>query len=115
MAYSRLDGQGAKSTLKFVLQKLEPGPPVLEIDAPRGAALLNWTSDGRALSYIRPVATARNLYVRPLSGPAEVQLTHFDQAPSDIVAYAWSRDGKKIAMTRARFNDTDIVMISGFR
>ena len=32
-----------------------------------------------------------------------------------IVAYAWSHDGKKIAITRARFNDTDVVMFSGFR
>ena len=31
--------------------------------------------------------------------------------PSD----AWSRDWKKIAITRARYNDTDVVMFSGFR
>jgi hypothetical protein len=73
------------------------------------------TGRREALTYIRPVATARNLYLRPLSGPAEVQLTHFAEEPSDIVAYAWSRDDKKIAMTGARFNNTDVVMISGFR
>jgi len=31
------------------------------------------------------------------------------------VAYAWSRDSKRIAVTRARFNKTDVVMFSGFR
>ena len=114
LAYTTLAGQGAASKLKFVLHKLEPGPPVRELDAPAGAALLNWTPDGRALTYTRPVATARNLYLQPLSGSAEVQLTHFEEEPSNIVAYAWSRDGK-IAMTRARLNDTDVVMITGFR
>jgi hypothetical protein len=43
-----------------------------------------------------------------------VQLTHFEEEPSSVVAYAWSHDGKKIAMTRARFNDTDVVIFSGF-
>ena len=32
-----------------------------------------------------------------------------------IIAYAWSRDGKKIAITRSRYNDQDVVMFSGFR
>ena len=54
---------------------------------------------------------AANLFLtkRPL------QLTHFDTEPSAIIAYVWSRDGKKIAITRARYNDTDVVMFSGFR
>ena len=115
MAYTRQDGQGPNAKLKFVLQKLEPGVPVLEIDAPPMATLLNWTPDGKALSYIRPVATARNLYTQPVFGGAEVQLTHFQDEPSDVVAYACSHDGKKIAITRARFNNTDVVMLSGFR
>jgi len=46
--------------------------------------------------------------------PEILKLTHFDAGPSRIAATAWSRDGKKIAITRAR-NDTDLVMFSGFR
>jgi hypothetical protein len=53
--------------------------------------------------------------MQPLSGGAPVQLTHFDSEPALIRAYAWSRDGKKFAITRARYNDTDVVMFSGFR
>jgi hypothetical protein len=30
-------------------------------------------------------------------------------------AYAWPRDGKKIAISRARYAETDVVMFSGFR
>ena len=46
---------------------------------------------------------------------ASIQLTHFDTEPSAAIAYAWSRYGKKIAITRAHYNDTDVVMFSGFR
>jgi hypothetical protein len=32
-----------------------------------------------------------------------------------VAAVAWSRDGKKLALSRRRFNTTDAVMISNFR
>jgi hypothetical protein len=35
--------------------------------------------------------------------------------PAVASADAWSRDGKKFAVTRARYNDTDVVMFSGYR
>jgi hypothetical protein len=46
---------------------------------------------------------------------APVQLTHFNSKPGLVLAYAWSRDGKKLAITRGRYNDADVVMFSGFR
>jgi hypothetical protein len=42
-------------------------------------------------------------------------LTHFDSEPALVSSYAWSRDGKKLAITRARYNADDVVMFSGFR
>jgi Tol biopolymer transport system component len=115
MAYTRWEGQGANAKLKFVLQKLEPGAPVKEIDAPVTTTLVNWTADGRGLTFVRTTGTSINLYLQPLAGGPAVQLTRFEEEPSAIVAYAWSRDRKRIAITRARFNDTDVVMFSGFR
>ena len=56
-----------------------------------------------------------HLFMQPLQGGPPEQLTHFDSEPANIIAYSWSQDGKKIAITRARFNDTDVVMFSGFR
>jgi hypothetical protein len=56
-----------------------------------------------------------NVYMQPLAGGAPVQLTHLNSDPARVFAYAWSRDGKKFAITRARYNDTDVVMFSGFR
>ncbi len=30
-------------------------------------------------------------------------------------SFAWSRDGKEFFITRARYNDADVVMFTGFR
>jgi hypothetical protein len=51
----------------------------------------------------------------PLAGSTPVQLTHFDSEPGVVRAYAWSQDGKKFALTRARYNDADVVMFSGYK
>jgi len=50
-----------------------------------------------------------------LTGGPPVQLTYFDSEPSSVTAHAWSRDGKKLAITRSRLNDTDVVMFQGLR
>ena len=117
VAYTRIDGRGAGAKLKFVIQKIEDGSPLKEIDAPAFAQNIGWTPDGSAIAFLLydTQASARHLYMQPLAGGSPVQLTHFNSEPSNVVAYAWSRDGKKIAITRARFNDTDVVMFSGFR
>jgi eukaryotic-like serine/threonine-protein kinase len=118
VAYGRTDGQGADAKSKLVVQKLESGAPVREIDVPSTYtwSLLGWTPDGHALTYVRnTTGNITNLYMQPLDGGAPVQLTHFDSEPAVVAAYAWSRDGKKIAITRGRYNDTDVVMFSGFR
>ena len=118
VAYGRSEGQGANSKSKFVVQRLEGGPPVQEIEMPStyNWYRLGWTPDGHALSYIHNTSgNTQNVYMQPLAGGSPVQLTHFNSEPGMVLAYAWSRDGKKFAITRARYNDTDVVMFSGFR
>jgi Tol biopolymer transport system component len=114
-AYVSTAGQGLDAKLKLVVQSLDGSKPVKEIDAPSDTWNLGWTPDGRAVTFTRVVDTARHLYMQSLDGGAPVQLTHFDSEPADIVAYAWSMDGKKIAITRARWSDSDVVMFSGYR
>ncbi|MGH9497701.1 MAG: hypothetical protein ACRD3L_01015 [Terriglobales bacterium] len=53
--------------------------------------------------------------MQPLTAVGELQLPHFDSEPGVILAYAWSRDGKKFAVLRARYNDADVVLFRGFR
>jgi Tol biopolymer transport system component len=118
IAYVRYEGQGTSAKRKFVVQKLDGGALTQEIDLPSTYdwSELGWTPDGRALTYVHSnTGTAQNLYVQPLAGGAPFQLTHFDSEPSRVAAYAWSRDGKKLAITRSRYNDTDVVLFSGFR
>ncbi len=116
LAYGRIDGQGTSQKSKFVVQRVEGGATVNEFEAPAIITGVNWTADGRALTYVRnTTGNTQNVYMQPLSGGAPIQLTHFDSEPAVVSAYAWSRDGKKFAVTRARYNDTDVVIFTGFK
>jgi eukaryotic-like serine/threonine-protein kinase len=118
IAYGRTDGQGVSAKSKIVLQRLDDGAIVKEIELPATYdwQKLGWTPDGRALTFVHnTTGSMQNVYMLPLSGSAPVQLTHFDSEPALVKAYAWSQDGKKFAITRARSNDTDVVLFSGFR
>jgi hypothetical protein len=55
------------------------------------------------------------LFFESLNGGTPVQLTHFDTEPMAVAAVAFSADGKKVAVTRARANNSDVVMFSNFR
>ena len=118
IAYGRTEGQGANAKSIIVLQRLEDGATVKQIEMPATYdwSKLGWTPDGQALTFVHnTTGSVQNLYTRPLAGGTPVQLTHFTSEPGVVAAYAWSRDGKKLAITRARYNDTDVVMFSGFR
>jgi hypothetical protein len=53
-----------------------------------------------------------NLWYQAFAGGPPKQLTHFTS--DHIYAYAFSRDGKRIAMTRGNARQ-DAVMLSNFR
>jgi serine/threonine protein kinase/Tol biopolymer transport system component len=119
IAYGKTEGQGASTKSKILVQRLEDGAIDKQIDmiAPFDDwHALGWTPDGRALSFVHnTTGSTQNVYMVSLSGGAPVQLTHFASEPVFVPAYAWSKDGKKFALTRARYNDTDVVLFSGFR
>ena len=71
------------------------------------SAPVAWTPDGRGVAY----ASDGNIWVQPLGGGAPRQLTRFtDRRP--IQCFAWSRDGKRLAMTRST-QTNDIVLFKG--
>ena len=118
IAYGRTDGQGASAKSKIVVQGLENDAIAKEIEMPVTYSWhkLGWTPDGRALTYVHnTTGSTENVYMQPLAGGTPAQLTHFDSEPAIVEAYAWSQDGKKFAITRARSNDSDVVMFSGFK
>ena len=117
VAYLKVEGQGANAKPKFVVQKLQGGAVASETDATGFFdAVLEWTPDGHALAYVANTSgTVQNVYMQPLPSGSRVQLTDFNSEPGRVLAFAWSRDGKEFAITRARYNDADVVMFTGFR
>jgi hypothetical protein len=69
-----------------------------------------FTPDGRGIAYTD--TSQMNIWVQPLDGGPSRQLTHFtDRA---IEAFAWSRDGKRLAIARSTTTN-DIVLFKGLR
>jgi Tol biopolymer transport system component len=115
VAYYAHDGEGASQRSKFVIQSIDGGAPVKEMNAPPHIAQHGWTPDGKGLAYLEHRGGKLELCLQPIIGGSPVTLLHFDSEPMSIVAFAWSHDGKKIAITRAVQHNTDVVMFSNFR
>jgi serine/threonine protein kinase len=78
----------------------------------QGGPQSRWTPDGRGIAYYT-LGAGGNLWVQPLDGSTPRQLTHFADDRS-IVDYAWSRDGKHLAVARTTTTN-DIVLFKGLR
>ena len=119
IAYGKTEGHGTNAKSKVVVQRLDDSSIAKELEMPAAFGdwhELGWTPDGKGLSFVHNTTGAtQNVYMLLLSGGAPVQLTHFASEAVYVPAYAWSSDGKKFAVTRARYNDTDVVLFSGFR
>jgi DNA-binding winged helix-turn-helix (wHTH) protein/Tol biopolymer transport system component len=119
LAYLKLEKQGAKHKYIFVVSNLEGGPALKEIVMPPDLVQFSppfgWTPDGKGLTFLSVIKNARHLMMQPLAGGLPVQLTHFETEPSLILYYAWSQDGKELAVTRGKYNINDIIMFTGYR
>ena len=71
-----------------------------------------WTVDGRALTYIDTKDGVSNIWAQPIDGSAKRQLTNF--ASDLIFFYAWSRDGKQLAIARGSVTK-DVILIRNFK
>jgi len=102
------DHPDSRATIAVI--PFEGGEPIKVFDRPTG--FVRWTTDGRALTYIETRQGVSNLWSQPLAGGPPKQLTNF---PSEtIFNFAWSRDGKQLALARGVVNN-DVVLISNFR
>ena len=64
-----------------------------------GYAVYDWAADARAITFARTTDGVSNLWRQPLDGGPATRLTHY-AASDEIVAHAWSRDGKQLALVR---------------
>ncbi len=85
--------------------------PHEDIPINSGGWILRWSADGKALTYALQRGEAVNLWRQAVVGGNPVQLTHF---PDQLIAYAWSMDGKHLAVTR-QTSSRDIVLFKNFR
>ena len=111
-AYLKYFVEPASSVLKAVVADLETGETRKEFVITGGAEQLKWTPDGTALTYVTTTGQSQSLMRQPLSGKPASTVLRLDSEPLLIKAYDWSPDGKKLAMTRAPYHDTDVVMFS---
>jgi eukaryotic-like serine/threonine-protein kinase len=112
MAYLQRSVVSDKSIVKAVVADLQTGQPRSEYVVPTQAQQLKWTPDGTALTYVSSTGQSQSLFLQPLSGKTATRILHFDSEPMLIKAYDWSPDGKKLAVTRAPYHSTDVVMFS---
>jgi dipeptidyl aminopeptidase/acylaminoacyl peptidase len=73
----------------------------------------HWTPDSQALAYVGAGGSA-DLWIQPVTGGPPRQLTHFPSDRRQIADFAWSADGKRLAVARASASN-DIVIFRGFR
>ena len=75
-------------------------------------ASARWTPDGLGIAYVDG-DTQTNLWVQPLDGTPAHQLTQFSDGRT-IPSFAWSRDGKRLAIARETVIN-DIVLFKGLK
>jgi TolB protein len=100
----------ALGKVKLAVAPLDNSGPVKLIDShdvPH-RSLLQWTSDGQAIAYIKTGGSASNVWLQPLAGGPSRQLTFFDSEL--IFNFAIARDGR-LALTRGH-EVNDLVLIS---
>jgi len=73
---------------------------------------IRWSPDGHSLTYIDTLEGVSNIWSQPLDGGKPLQLTNFKTGR--IFNFAWSRDGKWLALARGSVT-SDVVLISDLR
>jgi Tol biopolymer transport system component len=97
---------------QLIVAPAEGAPPLHSFDVPYGMQSPQFTPDSKAIAYLLTRNHATNIWLQPLTGGSPTQLTKFTSG--DIFAFAWSKDGKQLALSRG-WRKTDVVMMSNFR
>ncbi|MGA8154444.1 MAG: winged helix-turn-helix domain-containing protein [Terriglobales bacterium] len=83
-----------------------------QFDWPASAWRPRWAPRGDAIDYILTRNGVSNIWQQNLAGGAPKQITNFESG--QIFDFAWSHDGKQLAMTRGSEN-SDVILISNLR
>ena len=102
----------SEDPIRVAIIRFAGGTPIKLLDNPSSGGVIRWTPDGRAIAYIVTENEISNLWAQPLDGGTPKQLTDFKS--ERIFNFAWSRDGRQLALSRGVIN-RDVVLITGFK
>ncbi len=88
------------------------GQPLKVFDRlPAARSFVSWAPDSRAIEWSASAGGFDNVWRQSLAGGAPQEVTHF--RGSSIAGYAWSRDGRKLAVARENTTRDMVVIKSG--
>ena len=105
--------QGKANNIQFAFLSLANGQVTKRIPVENDPEHLALTPDGKAIGYLKREHGVRNIWLQPIAGGAPSRLTDFHLSKSTdqkIISFAWSPDGKRLAMTRS-FTKGDVVIL----
>ncbi len=112
VAYNRLDEASGQWQIAVIPFEGEAAPRIFIAPSPSIFRAIHWTVNDNQVAYPITSGNVSNIWSQPLQGGRPRQLTNFkDQL---IFDFAWSRDGKYLALSRGTVN-SDVVVISKFR
>ena len=100
--YYRENAESESAKIEIV--PVTGGDPTISLDAPKDSHDEGWSPDGKAIVYIKDENRVSNVWSQPLDGGSPRQLTNW--SAEQIFAFAWSRDGKQLAVSRGRVSTT---------
>jgi Tol biopolymer transport system component len=111
-----LRGRSDNSPWQIAILPFQGGAPLKVMDAPPSSSQqfqgMQWTPDGRALTYVVTSGEVANIWSQPLSGDGPEQLTDFKE--NRIVVFAWSTDGSKLACVRS-VEMYNLILVKNFK
>jgi Tol biopolymer transport system component len=79
------------------------------LDLPPSAWRVQWAPDSHTLTYVDGVMKTQDIWNQPLVGGPPIKMTDFKGV--GIAFYAWSRDGKHVAIAGRQIS-SDVVLMS---
>jgi Tol biopolymer transport system component len=102
-----------EAPFKVIIVPTAGGDPVRTLDWPKGTNSVHFSPDGQALDYIANREGVFNVWRMQLETGKEQKLTDW-QTTEPLWAFAWSRDGRTLAITRDTGNNA-LLLIQNFR
>ena len=95
----------------FTVVPTAGGAPLYQLTLPAGVGPLRWAPGDKAIQYATNRGGASNVWETPLAGGTPRQVTSFDSLV--IGDFAWSHDGKTLALARGT-SGSDVIVMTNF-